>query len=97
MGTLVDTDRLALYDQTGVAPYINDFQSKKVTSTVSGNTVSFTDDKIQSNVIHPIIDGPYISNVMVSVTGASVSNNTVTFTLDSELANGQTAYIWLRF
>lgn len=90
---LVDTDRLSTYDQEGVAPYINDFTPKKLTATVSGSSVSFTDSAITSTAA---MDGPYIADVLIGVTEVSVSGTTVTFTLSSEDANGKGAYLWVR-
>lgn len=97
MATLVDTDRLATYDAEGVAPYINDYSSKKLTATVSGKSVAFTDSKIGDNVNPPTIDGPYIADVLVGLVSATISSNTLTYTLADNSANGKSAYIWLRY
>lgn len=95
MAALVDTDRLATYDSEGVAPFINDFSCKKVTATVSGNTLAFTDAKI--GVASTVIDGPYIADVLVGILSASISGTTITYTLSNSSANNKSAYIWLRY
>lgn len=93
MASVVDTDRLATYDTEGVKPYINDFSTVKVTGTVSGDTLSFTNSKISSTAA---LDGPYIADVLVGITDVAISGTTVTYTLSSEDANGKGAYLWVR-
>lgn len=61
----------------------------KLTSTVSGNTLAFTN-------VSGVVDGPYIQDVLVGIDSVSVSGTTVTYTLSDASANGKTAYIWLR-
>lgn len=61
----------------------------KLTSTVSGNTLTFTD-------VSGVVDGPYIEDVLVGIDSLSVNGSTITYTLSDASANGKTAYIWLR-
>ena len=65
---------------------------KKLTATVSGATVSFTDSAIPAGVI----DGPYIADLQMGVEKVVISSNTAAFTLSNSSANGKTAYIWVR-
>lgn len=65
----------------------------KVSSTVSDDTVSFTNAAITNN---SIIDGPYIADVLVGLVEAEQTGTTVTFTLTDDSADGKNAYIWVR-
>lgn len=65
----------------------------KVSSTVSGKTVSFTNAAITSS---KTIDGPYIADVLVGIESMSSSGTTITYTLEDESANGKTAVIFVR-
>lgn len=70
-----------------------DALGKKVSSTVSGSSVAFTDASISST---SVIDGPYVADVLIGIEEVEVNSTTVTYTFDSEDANGKTAYIWIR-
>lgn len=96
---VVDMTALATYDSEGVAPFINDFHIKKVTSTVSGNSLVFTDNIIGNTLNPPTIDGPYIADMLTIISSITVdtSNNRITYTLTNNDANGKSAYIWLRY
>lgn len=65
----------------------------KVSGTVSGSTLSFTNSAIKSN---SIIDGPYIADVLTGIDTVSQNGTTITFVLENDSANGKTAYIWVR-
>lgn len=69
---------------------------KKLSSTVSGNTLEFTDGSISGLSGNNIIDGPYIKDVLAGITSVAVNGNTVTFTLNNSDANGKAAFIWVR-
>lgn len=94
MSLVIDTNTLATYDSQGVAPFINDFTVKRLTSTVSGREVSFTDNSITDTAA---IDGPYIADILVGVIAVEVTGTTVKYTLSSRDANGKTAYAWVRY
>lgn len=70
-----------------------DALGKKITSTVSGDSVSFVDSSISAT---SVIDGPYIADVLMGIDDVEVSGTTITYTFDSSDANGKTAYIWIR-
>ncbi len=67
----------------------------KISATVSGSSVSFTDNSLTST---SVIDGVYVTDVIVFVAGCSYnsSTHTVTYTFKDSSANGKTAYIWVR-
>ena len=94
---LVDVTMLDQYDRVGVAPFINDFRSKRLSSTVSSDTVTFTDPEIASNVNTCVLEGPFIADVLMGVKSLSISGNSVTYTLDSTNANGKMAFLWMRY
>ena len=64
----------------------------KVTGTVSGNTLAFTNSKISNNVE---IDGPYVQNNLIGLESVVFNGTTVTYTLENETADGASAYIWV--
>jgi hypothetical protein len=66
---------------------------KKVSGTVSGSSVTFTDADLTSD---SIIDGPYVGGMVMGIASVTPSTGSVTFTFTSSSASGQTAYIWIR-
>ena len=64
----------------------------KVTGTVSGNTVSFTNENVPTGAI----DDPWIDGVQIRIISKSISGNTITFTFEDDSANGRAAYIFIR-
>lgn len=77
---------------------VNDLTStkisgKKVSGTVSGSSVTFTDADLTSD---SIIDGPYVGGMVMRIDSVTPSTGSVTFTFTSSSASGQPAYIWIR-
>jgi len=66
---------------------------KKLTGTVSGTSLAFTDASITATAV---IDGPYIADVLIGITAVATSGTTVTYTFADNTANGKAAYIWVR-
>lgn len=66
---------------------------EKITSTVSGNTVTFTSNLITSNSVP---DGPYIKDVLTELQGVTYSGTTITYTFTDTSADGKEAYLWIR-
>ena len=66
---------------------------EKITSTVSGNTVTFTSDLIGSDSVP---DGPYIKDVLTGLQGVAYNGTTITYTLTDTSADGKEAYLWIR-
>lgn len=69
-----------------------DSLGKVVTSTVSGNSLSFTD----ASIANGIIDGPFIDSVPIITQKPTVSGTTVSYVLADNSANGQSAFIYVR-
>lgn len=67
---------------------------KKISSTVVGNTITFTDDMIAED--STIIDGPYVQQFHVTYVSAVIEGNTLVIDLANDDANGSTAYVYLR-
>lgn len=66
----------------------------KLTSTVSGDTLTFTDAGITASAV---IDGPYIQGVLIGLLELDDSTTgTLVYTLEDDSADGATAYIWVR-
>lgn len=78
---------------TKIADELGETLGTKLTATVSGNTVSFTDAGI---TVNSIFDGPYVADILASLDDVSINGTTVTFTFEDTLADGKTAYIWVR-
>ena len=66
---------------------------KKVSSTVSNDSVTFTDATLTAT---SIIDGPYVGGMVMGIDSVTPGTGTVTFTFTSTDADGETAYIWIR-
>lgn len=66
---------------------------KQVSSTVSGDSVTFTDAALTAT---SIIDGPYVGGMVMGIDSVIPGTGTVTFTFTSADADGETAYIWIR-
>lgn len=83
----------------GVYSAINSIEAlgKRVSSTVSGLTVAFTDASIADTASTvAVIDGPYIENAAANFEYVTVSGTTATFTLADDSADTETAFIWVR-
>ena len=65
----------------------------KLTSTVSGDTVSFTSAAITANAV---IDDLYIQNIFIGIVDKVINGTTITYTLEDNSANGASAVIWVR-
>lgn len=66
----------------------------KLTSTVSDDTLTFTNAGITANAV---IDGPYIQGVLIGLLELDDSTTgTLVYTLEDDSADGATAYIWVR-
>lgn len=72
---------------------LNTHAGVKVTGTVSGSSLAFTDASIGAN---SVIDGPYVADMVVGIDSVSISGTTITYTLADSDANGKSAYIWVR-
>lgn len=66
----------------------------KLTSTVSDDTLTFTNVAITANVV---IDGPYIQGALIGILSLDDSTSgTIEYTLEDDTADGASAYIWVR-
>ena len=66
----------------------------KLTSTVSNDSLTFTNVAITSSAV---IDGPYIQGVLIGLLELDDSTTgTLVYTLEDDSADGATAYIWVR-
>ena len=72
---------------------LNTHAGVKVSATVSGSSLAFTDAAIGAN---SVIDGPYVADMIVGIGSVSTSGTTITYTLEDSSANGKSAYIWVR-
>lgn len=72
---------------------LNTHAGVKVSATVSGSSLAFTDASIGAN---SVIDGPYVADMIVGIDSVSTNGTTITYTLADSDANGKTAYIWVR-
>lgn len=79
----------------GIKEFVNTHGAgKRVSSTVSGSTVAFTDTLISSS--SSVIDGPYIQDILTGIQSQTISGNTLTFTLTDSAADTKNAYIYIR-
>ena len=74
------------------AGYLTDVGTR-LSTTVNGNVVIFTDPCIKSD---STIDGPYFDNVLVKIASITVGINSMSYLLESNVADGRSAYIWVR-
>lgn len=80
-------------DWVGLNTPANVITGKRVSSTVSNDSVTFTDAALTAT---SIIDGPYVGGMVMGIDSVTPGTGTVTFTFTSTDADGETAYIWIR-